>query len=67
MSQLIKSPDAATLLCISPITLRKWRWEGKGPKFIKVGRKVAYRKSDIDEFIEAQVRRSTSDTGTKAP
>lgn len=63
MPQLITSSDAAILLCISPATLRKWRWEGKGPKFIKVGRKVAYRDSDLNTFIDGQVRRSTSDTG----
>jgi excisionase family DNA binding protein len=63
MCQLIKPAEAATLLCISDLTLRKWRWEGKGPRFIKVGRKVAYRKEDLDAFVNGQVRRSTSDTG----
>jgi predicted site-specific integrase-resolvase len=64
MTQLINSLDAAIALCISPATLRKWRWEGKGPRFIKVGRKVAYKSEDIDAFINAQSRISTSDPGT---
>lgn len=67
MSQLITESNAAILLCVSPATLRKWRWEGKGPKFIKVGRKVAYRDSDIAAFIDSQVRQSTSDPGFCTP
>lgn len=67
MSQLITESNAAILLCVSPATLRKWRWEGKGPKFIKVGRKVAYRDSDISAFIDSQVRQSTSDPGFCTP
>lgn len=66
-SQLYPASRVSEILCIAPATLRKWRWEGKGPRFIKVGRKVAYRESDITDFIEAQVRISTSDMGTIPP
>lgn len=64
MKELIDPKKLATLLCMSEATLRKWRWEGKGPRFIKVGRKVAYKSEDIDAFINAQSRISTSDPGT---
>jgi len=67
MIQLITSNDTASILCLSPKTLRKWRWEGKGPKFIKVGHKVAYRQEDITTFIQQQSRRSTSDNGAEPP
>lgn len=67
MTTLIKPEDAASRLCLSSATLRKWRWEGKGPRFIKVGRKVAYRESDVTAFIDAQTRRSTSDNGQVLP
>lgn len=63
MSQLLNPSNTAQMLCISELTLRKWRWEGNGPSFIKVGRKVAYRLEDIQEWVEKRVRRSTSDTG----
>lgn len=53
----------AEYLGVSINTLRKWRWEGKGPKFIKLGSRVAYRVSDVEAFLEAQARLSTSDTG----
>ena len=63
--QLIKPPEVAEMLCVSALTLRKWRWEGKGPRFVKVGRKVAYRKEDLDAFINGQIRCSTSDMGER--
>jgi len=67
MTQLYPPTRVSEMLCISPATLRKWRWEGKGPRFIKVGRKVAYRESDVAAFIDAQTRRSTSDNGQVLP
>ncbi len=64
MQDQLYPPDRVSqMLCVAPATLRKWRWEGKGPRFVKVGRKVAYRGCDIDAFIGAQIRRSTSDPG----
>lgn len=66
MSQLIKETEVAALMCVAPATLRKWRWEGKGPRFVKIGRTVAYRLADVHAFIEAQIRQSTSDPGHNA-
>ena len=63
MTKYLTSKDAAEFLCVSPLTLRKWRWEGKGPQFVKAGRKVLYRLQDIEDWISGQIRRSTSDTG----
>jgi hypothetical protein len=33
-------------------TLRRWRQEGRGPAYIKVGRKVMYRPSDIQAWLD---------------
>lgn len=62
-SNLITPSQAAEYLCVSVVTLRKWRWEGKGPKFLKLGRKVVYRETDIHDWLNEQVRHSTSDQG----
>ena len=35
-------------------TLAHWRSEGRGPKFIKLGSKVAYRGSDLNEWLESR-------------
>lgn len=63
MIELVTPLQAAEMLCLSELTLRKWRWEGKGPRFIKVGRKVAYKKTDLYEWVDSQSRASTSDSG----
>jgi hypothetical protein len=44
---------------ISIRTLQRWRVERRGPTFIKVGRMVRYRKSDLDAFIEERTCRTT--------
>ena len=64
MNELITPAKVANMLCLCEATLRKWRWEGKGPQFVKIGRKVAYRESDVSNFIQSQIRKSTSDSGT---
>jgi predicted site-specific integrase-resolvase len=43
---------AAELLEISVKTLRKWRGEGVGPTYVKLGRSVRYRLGDLTRFIE---------------
>ena len=35
-------------------TLAHWHSEGRGPKFIKLGSKVAYRGRDLNEWLTAQ-------------
>jgi hypothetical protein len=48
---------------ISHRTLERWRWTGVGPKFLKVGGRVVYRLSDVQEYEQSIVRSSTSDLG----
>jgi len=45
---------------VSERTLQRWRLEGVGPKFLKLGRLVRYRKSDLESWSDAQLRSSTS-------
>ncbi len=33
-------------------TLQQRRWAGKAPRFLKVGRKIRYRKSDLLDFLD---------------
>jgi predicted DNA-binding transcriptional regulator AlpA len=60
---LFRQPEAARRLGVSERTLEKWRVNGRGPKFVRLGRAVAYDPTDIAEFIAAGRRRSTSDMG----
>lgn len=45
---------------ISARTLQRWRLEGVGPVYVKLGRLVRYRQTDLDAFIEECARVSTS-------
>ena len=62
---LLPAPEAATRLGVRTQTLARWRVEGRGPRFIKVGRAVRYRESDLERWIEERLRESTSQ-GTAA-
>lgn len=67
MNPLLTEHQAAqTLGNLSVKTLQRWRWAGRGPRFIKIGAAVRYDPDDIAAFIEAGRRNSTSDPG-KAP
>ena len=41
---------------LSPRTLERWRWLGHGPAFLRLGRRIAYRLTDIEAFEAAQRR-----------
>jgi hypothetical protein len=44
---------------ISARTLERWRWMKRGPAFLKIGGRVAYRLEDIEAF-EAKQRRAVT-------
>lgn len=48
--------DLARRWNVSPRTLERWRWLGQGPRFLKIGGRVAYRLEDIEAFEAAQIR-----------
>ena len=53
---------------ISPRTLDTMRSRGGGPVFVKLGRRVAYRKRDLDQWLDSSARRiSTSSASTRNP
>ena len=59
---LLTTPEAARYLGLAVSTLNKWRVYGYGPTFVKLGRAVRYRQDDLDRFLEARARRSTSES-----
>lgn len=44
---------------ISKASAAQERYLGKGPKFIKAGRSVRYRASDLTAWLDAQTRQQT--------
>lgn len=63
---LLRTPDAAQRLGVSASFLEKQRYLGTGPDYVKIGRSVAYRESDIDAWVAAQVRQNTSQPAARA-
>jgi predicted DNA-binding transcriptional regulator AlpA len=61
MDPLLNQGQAAHLLGLSVRTLERHRVTGTGPHFIKLGRLVRYRKSDLARWIEERVLLSTSE------
>ena len=51
---------------LSERTLQKYRQTGAGPTYIKRGRRVFYAIADLDDWMAAGRRRSTSDPGEVA-
>lgn len=57
---LLKEGEVAERLAIEVSTLRRWRWAGTGPRFVKIGEAVRYEPSVIEQFIVSGRRKSTS-------
>ncbi|MBU9247800.1 helix-turn-helix transcriptional regulator [Burkholderia multivorans] len=49
---------------VSVRTLSNWRWSGTGPEFIKIGGKVLYKLSDLEQWEESRKASSTSKSST---
>jgi hypothetical protein len=58
-SQLVSSREAARMLGLPEGTLRYWRCIGRGPAWVKLGRRTLYSVEDLVEFI-ARGRRNPS-------
>jgi hypothetical protein len=58
--QFVAEERAAQILALSVKTLRAWRWRGEGPRFHKFGRAVRYSLSDLEAFVAANARESTT-------
>jgi predicted DNA-binding transcriptional regulator AlpA len=65
--RLLTTEEVAEILQLAPESLGRWRSTGEGPRFVKFGRgrtaPIRYRLTDVLEYVERSVRRSTSDLG----
>jgi hypothetical protein len=62
MKLLSEKELQAQIPTISLHTLRAWRLYGKGPAFIKLGRRVLYSEVAINDWLAANTMQSTSDS-----
>ena len=49
---------------VSPRTLERWRWLGRGPQYMKVGGQVRYRFADVEAYEAAQLRATNTPAKT---
>jgi predicted DNA-binding transcriptional regulator AlpA len=60
--RVLRTPEAAAYVGLSPSTLEKFRLSGEGPSYHKAGPKIViYRVEDLDAWLNARRRNSTSD------
>ena len=63
-SPYLTVPQAADHLRVSKNHLDKLRVSGRGPPFARLGRrKVLYRRSDLDKWVDERIYKSTSQYG----
>jgi len=58
--KVLNTKEAAEYLrVISPQTLEKWRsrCHGRGPAWVKLGKRVGYRPEDLDRFLEERTKK----------
>lgn len=61
----LNTAEAAVYLDLQKTTLEAWRCRGGGPRFVKLGRSVRYRRIDLNAWVESRIRFNTSDQGSE--
>jgi hypothetical protein len=59
--RLLKPSDIATKIDTKPSTLAKWRLDGVGPPYIKVGGRVMYDEDTVEHWMRSRMVKSTSE------
>jgi predicted DNA-binding transcriptional regulator AlpA len=52
--RLLRPADVAERIGIPVGTLANWRCDGRGPRYLKVGRHVRYRAADLETWLDRQ-------------
>lgn len=52
MQDLMRPAEVAEMTGIPSGTLAYWRHVGSGPRWAKLGRRVCYRRADVEKWIE---------------
>ncbi|WP_265562802.1 helix-turn-helix transcriptional regulator [Sphingomicrobium arenosum] len=60
-SRLLDTAVASEMMGVSKSYLSKLRVTGGGPRYVKIGRRVAYRSEDLQEWLISCIRASTSE------
>jgi hypothetical protein len=57
--------DLANRWRLSPRTLERWRWEGIGPHYLKIGGRVVYQLAEVEDYEQACIRKAVPYDGSE--
>ena len=60
-SRLLDPHEASDYLRMARQTLARWRCHGLGPRFVRIGGRIFYDRSDLDRFITENKFGSTAE------
>jgi hypothetical protein len=52
---------------LSPRTLERWRFQGTGPRYLKIGGRVVYRLEDIEAYEAEQLKAGAAQAAPPTP
>lgn len=64
---LLTTADVAALVQNSPHTVKHWRHQGKGPRYVMVEGEARYWLSDVEAWLNARRSPGRKDAGATAP
>lgn len=53
--------DIAEFFGMTEAALAQWRYRGTGPKFVRLNRRIFYKWSDVNAWIDANTMQRTDD------
>lgn len=64
VDRLLHQKEVVEILNIAKSTIEQWRLKGQGPRYVKLGRAVRYRLSDVQSYIASlEGFQSTTEAG----
>ena len=62
MTDILFTPDALSARWgIATQTLSQWRWNSKGPKYLKMGKRILYPLKEVEAFESKMLRLNTTE------
>ncbi len=55
MTAMLNTKEAAQYLRLSTKTLEAWRLKGRGPNFVRMGSRIAYRQTDLEAWVTSHL------------
>ena len=65
MPTVVTTKTSARLVGLAESTLAKLRLNGNGPIYCKLGRRVVYRPTDLELWLQSRTARHTSDADAR--